>query len=306
MASSLANRCASLCGILFFRATALLPLSVSRAMGRLLGFLYYKLADKRVHISRVNIRICFPNLSASEQELMVKRSLMAAGEWFFETGAILLWPSKKLLKNVEVVNMELFEQALANKCGVIVTMQHLGNWEFMGMFVTQYCEFTCLHKREVKYQVIDDFVLKHRSNRGALMASADNSGVRHLYRQLKAGKAVGLTPDHAPNIGAGLFAPFFGRPTFSGTLVASLARKSGACVLAATALRTAKGFEVHFASVDDQHNPDPLVAVTQLNATVEKCIALKPEQYQWAYARFKKCQDPDAFSPYEQARPDSH
>lgn len=303
MASSFGHRCTSFSGIFFLRATALLPLSVSRAIGRFAGYLYYKTAGRRVHISRVNIGICFPDLSPAEQESLVRLSFMSVGEWIFETGAVLLWPSDKLLKNVAVVNMDLFEQALADKRGVILAMQHLGNWELMGMFITRYCEFVCMHKREVKYQAIDDFVLKHRSDRGAVMAPADNMGVRQLYRHLKAGNAVGLTPDHTPNIGAGLFVPFFGRPALTGTLVSSLARKSGARVLTATALRTAKGFEIHFSSIDEQHNPDAAVAAARMNAAFEKCIALGPEQYHWAYARFKKSQDPNASSPYELARP---
>lgn len=279
--------------------SSLLPLSVARRVGRGLGYLYYKLGKKRLHIARVNIHLCYPDLSPAEREQRVKQSFLEAGSWFMEAGAVWLWPSERILNRVTVSNPELYERALAKGKGLILAIPHLGNWEIMGPFVTKDNDFACFYKRDEKSPAFSDFLRRQRSRNGTVMCSADRSGIRCLYKHLKAGKIVGLLPDHNPTEEMGVFAPFFGRPALTGTLISSLARKNGASVLTAAVLRTKRGFEIHFGEVENQHSDDPLLAASSLNRALERCIALAPEQFHWVYPRFRKRPDPDAVqSPY--------
>jgi KDO2-lipid IV(A) lauroyltransferase len=51
----------------------------------------------------------------------------------------------------------------------------------------------------------------------------------------------------------------------------------------------AEGYRLHFLPADAGiASKDELVATTALNAGVEACIALVPEQYLWSYKRFRK------------------
>lgn len=287
------------------RTSALLPLPLARRIGRGLGYLYYKLAKKRPHIARVNIEICYPELSASEREARVRHSFLEAGMWFMEAGAVWMWPSEKLLERVTVNNPELYEEAVARKKGVILAIPHLGNWEIMGPFVTRNNEFACFYKRDEKSPGFSEFLRQQRSRNGTIMCSTDSSGIRGLYKHVKAGKIAGLLPDHNPTEKMGVFAPFFDRPALTGTLISSLARKNQAPVLTAAVVRTRAGFEIHFGEVEDQHSSDPLLAASSLNRAIEKCVALAPEQFHWVYPRFKKQPNPEvAQSPYRMPRPD--
>lgn len=286
----------------FLKLTSRLPLGVARSIGRPLGYLYYRLAKKRVHVARVNMDICYPELSESEKEERVRNSFRQAGAWMMEAGPIWMWPPEKLLKSVCIRNPELYEQALAENKGLILAIPHLGNWEVLGPVVAASSEFACFYKRDDKNPGFSDFVRSRRS-RHTRMASTDPSGVRLLYKHLKAGKVIGLLPDHNPTEEMGVFAPFFNRPALTGTLITSLAKKHGAPVLTAAAIRTPNGFEVEFGEVENQHSDDPVLAATCLNHAIEKCISLAPEQYQWVYPRFKKRQDPEHMqSPYRVAR----
>lgn len=287
------------------RTSALLPLPLARRIGRGLGYLYYKVAKKRPHIARVNMDICYPDLSASEREARVKQSFLETGAWFMEAGSVWMWPSEKILERVTVVNPELYHQALAKNKGLILAVPHFGNWEIMGPYISQDNEFACFYKRDVKRPAFSEFIRRQRARHGAVMCSADRSGIRSLYKHLKAGKVIGLLPDHNPTDEMGVFAPFFGRPALTGTLVSSLARKNQASVLAAAVVRTQAGYEIHFGEVEDQHSDDPLLAARSLNRAIEKCIALAPEQFHWVYPRFKKQPHPElAQSPYRVPRPD--
>ncbi|MGQ9426306.1 lysophospholipid acyltransferase family protein [Gilvimarinus sp. F26214L] len=281
-----------------FTTMSWLPLPVARSIGRRLGMIYYKLGKKRVHIARVNMDICFPELSPREKEERVKESFRQIGSWFMETGAIWTWPTEKILGYVEVKNPELYEQAVADERGVILAIPHLGNWEVMGPFVTRDREFACFYKPDEKNPGFSEFLRRQRSRNGTVMASTDARGIRLLYKQLKAGKVVGLLPDHNPTEEMGVFAPFFGRPALTGTLISSLARKNRARVLTAAVIRTRTGFEVHFGNVENQHGGDPELAARSLNEAIEACIALAPAQFHWVYPRFRKRPDPSQPSPY--------
>src|SRR5690606_18832316 len=91
--------------------------------------------------------------------------------------------------------------------------------------------------------------------------------------------------------GDGAFAPFFGMPALTMTLLPRLAERSGAPVLFACCERLddrALAFVLRFdaapAGIDD---PDPGVAVAALNAGVERMARRAPAQYQWTYKRYK-------------------
>jgi KDO2-lipid IV(A) lauroyltransferase len=272
---------------------SLFPLSWVRSVGAAVGNLYYTFANKRVHIVRVNLSICYPDLEQAEREALVKQTFRAAGMWFFEAGAIWFWPTKKLLSLVNIANLELFKQALAQGNGVLLAIPHLGNWELMGPFTTRHSEFTCFYQHESKGQALNEFVRRRRSRNGTLMAPANTAGIRRLYKHLRAGKVAGLLPDHFPNEDMGVFAPLFGKPALTGTLISDLARKNNAPVIAAAMIRTNAGFTLHFVEVENQHCDNAVEAATGLNRAIEKCIALAPGQFQWVYPRFRRRMDPE-------------
>jgi Kdo2-lipid IVA lauroyltransferase/acyltransferase len=50
-----------------------------------------------------------------------------------------------------------------------------------------------------------------------------------------------------------------------------------------------KGFELICLPADaDISDEDPRVATSALNRSIEQCVRLAPEQYQWEYKRFRK------------------
>ena len=285
----------------FFAFLALLPLSWARGIGAGLGYFYYKLANKRVHIVRVNLQLCYPDLNNQDREQLVKASFIAAGQWVFEAGAIWLWPTKKILRYVTVANIDIFTKALANGHGVVLAMPHIGNWEVMGPFTTRHSEFACFYQHDSEGTALNEFVRQRRMRNGTVMAPANIIGIRRLYKHLRANKVAGLLPDHFPTDNMGVFAPFFGRPVLTGTLISELARKNNAPVIATAVIRTAVGFTIHFIEVPNQDSDDAVVAATALNRVIEQCIALAPEQFQWVYPRFKRLANPELeTNPYRQ------
>jgi KDO2-lipid IV(A) lauroyltransferase len=130
-----------------------------------------------------------------------------------------------------------------------------------------------------------------RERFSARLVSADNTGIRALYKTLERGEMVGILPDQVPSARSGsVFAPFFGIPASTMVLLSRLAIKTGAPVMFAYAERLphGRGYHLHFlpASPDINHGGIESSTAT-VNAMVEQCVRAAPEQYQWVYKRFR-------------------
>jgi len=115
----------------------------------------------------------------------------------------------------------------------------------------------------------------------------DLSGVRAMLKALRRGEAIGVLPDQVPGLGEGEWVEFFGRSAYTMTLVARIAEQTGAPVLICYAERLPRGRGYRFVI-------EPLLAtqalespVRALNRSLEQIIRRCPQQYQWAYNRYK-------------------
>ena len=273
---------------LLIRLVSLLPLSTSRALGRGVARLYLMFDTRRIRIAKINLQTCFPDKTEQERDKMLRDCISHAGMWLFESGAAWYWPCNKILRHIDIANPELLDKAVQQGNGVILAIPHLGNWEVVNSVVCSKHPFACLYKHDAKSPLISTYITQRRSQRGIEMAPANGAGIRRLCKRLKEGAIIGLLPDHRPSPEMGVFAPFFGQPALTGTLISSLARKHNARVLTATVVRTTTGFRIVYGEVTEQDNDDRLAAATGLNRAIESCIELAPAQYQWVYSRFSK------------------
>ncbi|MDE2615541.1 MAG: lysophospholipid acyltransferase family protein [Burkholderiales bacterium] len=116
------------------------------------------------------------------------------------------------------------------------------------------------------------------------------AGVKQLIKALRQGQSVGLLPDQVPPQGLGVWAPFYGREAYTMTLSARLAQQTGAVVLLAWGERLprGRGYTVHVQPLGTSLPSDPQAAATVINQAMEQVIATCPQQYLWAYARYKQ------------------
>lgn len=272
-----------------------LPLGLARRLGLLLGLVCWSLKARMRQTTETNLRLCFPALSEQERADLGRRSLQSTMQTIMEAGAAWLWPAHRTLALIQRVdNLALLQQAKAAGKGVIVLAPHLGNWEILGLYLN-----ACgLGQSYQLYQAPADarlgaLIYRGRSRAGATMVATDNKGVAELLRALRAGNIAGILPDQVPDAGGGEYAPFFGMPALTMTLLAKLQQKTGAAVVMAFAQRVSTddgpGFELIF------REPDPSIyandmpsALAGMNRSIEALIKLAPEQYQWEYKRFRR------------------
>lgn len=272
------------------RLIAYLPLPLLHGIGVVLGWLSWLFPNPNKAVTLRNLQLCFPQQTRSERKRLARLYLCEVGKTLMETIALWLGNTERLKGWTRAVRGEdLLEQALQGGKGAIIISPHIGSWEYVGLYCAAHHPMTCLY-RPARKQGMESVVVAGRERMGITLAPTDITGVRILLQALKANQLVGILPDQDPRDEAGVFAPFFGVPAKTMSLLPRLAHKSGAPLLFSVAERLpwGRGFRLHFLPAPaDLNNPDLVTAATALNLGVEQCIALAPHQYQWAYKRFR-------------------
>jgi len=275
----------------FLRLTSVLPLGVLHFYGGIVGSFMYLIPNKVQKASKINIDLCFPQETADYRQKLLKDSLIELGKCLFELGPVWSWPMERL--NKKIVSKEGMDEMLAcmnQGRGVLIATPHLGNWELSGLVGAELFKFTILYKTP-KIAGMDQYLRQARSRAGATLADINQGGLKQIISALRAGEAAGLLPDQEPReSSAAVFAPFFGVPAMTMTLFQKLVRKTDAVVFFATMQRLpgARGYKLILTEADAGIGAEDTVeAATALNRELEKIILSCPEQYLWAYKRFK-------------------
>jgi KDO2-lipid IV(A) lauroyltransferase len=274
--------------IAFLRAWSTLPLSWARAFGGIVGRVAYLIPARPRRITERNVTHCLGDQTADRRTQVIRRSLIETAKTYAEFGAMWEWPPEKLHRlERQVDNAVLLEDALAERKGVILLVPHIGNWEFLLHYLMRCHGITALY-RPPRIKELDEHLSRSRQRSGATLVPPSGAGLRSLLSTLSEGRLVGILPDQEPLKDNGVFAPFFGYPALTMTLVASLVRRYGSRVVYGYASRCPGGFRIRFREAPEGlDDPDDVAAATQLNRGVENCVRECPEQYLWSYKRFR-------------------
>lgn len=229
---------------------------------------------------------------------MTRESLQNTACTALEMGKAWMLPMAKTVGLVvETEGYEDYRQAINAGDGVILMAPHLSNWEILGFFASHETTTTFMYQPP-RQPAVDRLLREVRSRSGIKLAPTNRKGVAQVLSALQAGEMIGILPDQVPADESGIFAPFFGEPAFTMTLISKLASRTGAAVFCSFAQRlpAGKGFRVVFQRAEeDIFSTDAETSVTSLNRSVEKLVTLAPSQYQWEYKRFRRRPDNSEF-----------
>ena len=284
-----------LLGIL--RALAFLPFSAQMCIGRALGTLLYHLVPVRRHVASVNIRLCFSELTASEQKKLLRQHYQSLGMSVMETAALWFTPVEKLLSRVTFIGLEHVKKAQETGQGVLVVQAHFTTMEFLGNLLATQLPIAAtydepnnafyralLNNRRGRF--VDD-IISHRD-------------VRKIVKRLLSGKVTQYSPDQAAHKSRAVVVDYFGRSTLTTTATSRLAHAGKALVIPYAPRRNKDNltYEVEFYPPLDHFPTEDLKADTQrINHIFEGHIRQVPEQYLWVHKRFKKSVK-NATNPY--------
>jgi len=276
----------------FITLLSWLPLSAVRVLAMVYAYLSYWLPNNSRRVALINLQTVYTDLSTAEIRSLLKQNLVETSKTFAELGAMWLWNKEKLLPLIEKVSgEEHLKTALDKNSGVIFIAPHIGNWELIGPYLSAQYPSTFLYSPP-NVPSAEDFMVKSRGRFGAKLAPTDARGVRTLMKALSNNEVSVILPDQDPGKTGGVYAPFFGRPARTMTLLSKLIQKTECatvCVVMQRLPGLSAGYHLHFLpSPEGIDSEDAEVATKALNKAVENCIQVTPEQYLWSYKRYRK------------------
>ena len=282
------------------RLLSLLPLAVTDRLAVVPGWLAWWLPSRRHAVIAANLAIAFPDLSDLERRRLHRRHLIEMTRLVLETGAVWYWSQARISRHIRRVDgREHLARARASGKGFMLVGAHLGNWEILNLWASMETPLVCLYKQPSDPQ-LDPVIRRSRERFGGRLVASGSPAMRQILEQLRQGGGVGLMMDQQPKQGEGVFAPFFGRPALTLTLVNRLVRRTGCQVLFISTRRLGqgRGWSINIDPADERiADVDPVRSVQVMHDWLEAAIRATPAQYLWSYKRFA-LQPPGSASIY--------
>jgi KDO2-lipid IV(A) lauroyltransferase len=263
-----------------------LPLRWLHGLGALLGHITYAMSRQYAARTQENLRQAHLAKDEKHFATLLNQTIAEAGKGIVELPWVWGRPLQQVCAMVKhCQGWEHVEAARARGKGIIFLTPHWGCFEMTSLYIAQHLALTNLY-RSPKQDWLGKVMRSGRERGLARLATADVSGVRLLYKALKRGEAIGLLPDQVPSEGEGEWVDFFARPAYTMTLSGRLAQSSGATVLLVYAERLSRGagYKLSFEPLSLDFSKS---VPQQINAALERVIAISPAQYLWSYNRYK-------------------
>jgi KDO2-lipid IV(A) lauroyltransferase len=258
-------------------------------MGMLFGYLLWLIPNSTQRVADINLSLCLPDWPLVARCRLLRNNLAETGKALLELGPLWCWDRRRLEGVVkEAENHQIVSAALSQNQGAILITPHLGSWELVGLYYSDKYPLTILYRSN--RLGLDPLICAARGRFGAQLVTTDRRGVRTLLQALNENTLSIVLPDQDPGRDKGVFAPFFGLSANTMTLVARLARRTGAPVFLTYAerLKRGKGFKIHLQALPNIIEEKSLEnAVAAMNIAIEQAVRQLPEQYLWGYKRFK-------------------
>lgn len=281
----MARRLATFLAIAVFRTLGLLPLSSLQRLGSLLGWVGWMVPGTYKKRAVRNMAFAYPQASTALQ----RQSLQQLLQMFLELPY--LWAPRNAQRLQSLVTCDawpLIEQTLAEGRGLILISPHIGCFEMLGPIYSQRHPAAVIFK-EPRMQWLGDLIHRIRLSPQLTLVPANQKGVKGLVRTLMRGQTIGFLPDQVPADGDGVYAPFFGQPAYTITLVQRMQslRQTPIFTVGLERLDHGRGYHFHVVPMLNPLSEDPVTAATEMNAALEEMIRRMPSQYLWGYNRYK-------------------
>ncbi len=272
-----------------------LPLRWISSLGKLLGRSAYGLSGlskaspgaSRRHITDTNIRLCFPELSRSEQQSLARDTFIHTVIGGLEITQPWLNPARDLRSRINIHGLQHLETAQAAGRGVLLVGGHFSAIDIVSQGLQAAVDIDVIYRRN-RNPVWEWLQVRGRERYfGAVIEREDT---RRIYRRLQAGRIIWYAADQDYGARHSVFAPFFGVEAATISATSRLAAFNHSPVVFMSNYRDLSNntWSIHFTPALDNYPSGNAVAdATRINRIIEAAVRKHPEQYLWMHRRFK-------------------
>ncbi|MBP0047200.1 LpxL/LpxP family Kdo(2)-lipid IV(A) lauroyl/palmitoleoyl acyltransferase [Marinobacterium sp. AK62] len=274
-------------GIGLLRLLNHLPWRWQISLGRILGHIIYYLSSHRRHVTRVNIRLCFPELDTRAQARMVRQVFVNNGIGLFETAMAWWTPRERLDMKVTLKGREHLDAALAQGKGVVLLGAHFSTLDLGGLLFSNFYPVDAMYRRH-NNPLLERIITRGRQRFFDLVI--ERSNIRTVLKALRQNHIVWYAPDQDFGHRHSVYAPFFGVPAATITATSRMVKLNGSPILmlAQHRLPDYSGYELElFPIITSFPSGDEEADAKRVNQEIERAIRKDPAQYMWVHRRFK-------------------
>jgi lauroyl/myristoyl acyltransferase len=276
-------------------------LRAARSVGALLGWAFFIVNAKRRRIARLNLRLCFPELSSRHRARLLRRHFVMTGRSYADLG-FLAWASMaRIERKIRVLGLEHLQAQDGHGGRVILLVPHCLGVNLGGIVARHHPMFSMF--KPPRNALLDWFLNKVRMRFGCRLLTR-KQGMRPVVRALSHAMAFYYIPDEDFGPDRSVFAPFFGVHAATLPTLGRLAKLVDAAVIPVFVrmLPGNGGCEVTLKPpLKDFPSGDRVKDAMRMNEVLEESIREMPEQYMWTFKLFKTRPD-NAPSPYRRSR----
>lgn len=285
---------------IFTLALSLLPKSLVRPAGHLIGAMGFIMIPARRHVAINNIRQSLPtlmkqpgwDLQSHTPEKITRQMFCHLGMSLIETCRLYHGRGEEVLKQVEIRGEEYLESARARGKGVVVLTAHCGNWELAALALARHFDSPMsVVARRQNSPYLNRMVEKMRLRYGNFIIYKDHA-FRGMMSVIRKNGIIGLLVDQAVLPEHGVLVDFLGRTAWASKSPVLLARKSGTAVVPAFIHREPDRhiIEIHPELVfsDDNSEQGIVANVQTYSRIIENFIASHPVDWYWVHRRWKR------------------
>jgi len=283
----------------FLALLSALPYRLVVLFGYGLGAIAALIPGKRNRVVKTNLRLCFPQLSNSEIDVIANEHWKLLGRSIAERGIIWLGSAHAVANMVEVQSaVDLSDQ----KPRILVNMHFTGiegSIVISALAAERGWPRTSGLFQRMKNSFFNERIIRWRNRFGG--NAIDRQGnLLALIREIRKGNLIIIAPDLDLGLKDSVFVPFFGVQTNTITAVSRLASIAQAevCMMVTTLLPDRSRYCCVISKpIDGFPSDDPIADTARLNAIYEVEVRQHIAEYYWVHKRFKNRPDGQA-SPY--------
>ena len=282
----LLSRIVTRSGIAFMQSLALVPLSWTRALGVLLGFLLYLLVGSRRRVVQTNLALCFPELAEAGRRQMTRQTFVYFAQAWLDRAWLWHAPRAWVQRRVQLTGA--LEELVGDQPTVIFLPHFVGlDAAWAGVALQMPRPSTTIYTDQSN-KLVDRWILRGRRRFGNLRLFGRAEGVKPIVTALRDGQPLYLLPDMDFGPDDSVFVPFYGLPAATVASLSRFARLGRAKIVPLLPRLTATGYTVEVLPAWSSFPSDDPVADTALmNSRLQEYINTMPAQYYWVHKRFK-------------------
>jgi KDO2-lipid IV(A) lauroyltransferase len=238
------------------------------------------------HVTLVNLRACFPQMSEAERKRLGRQTFRCVARAALDHS--ILW-NADLARIEQYIRVEGEGHLLdpANR-PLIVIAPHFAGLDAGGVRANTLVRGASIYAKQ-KNPVWDAWLLRARQRfSDPVLIARQGIDMRAVIRVVRKGFPLYYLPDRDLGPVNSIFVPFFGVPTATIPMVSRIARIAGAKVMMAVTEMTEEGYTLHFeAPWPDFPGESVEEDTARMNRELERWVLRMPGQYFWTHKRFK-------------------